>query len=982
MAAGSSRSRKQFAYDVFLSFRGEDVRKSFIDHLRHALSQRGITAFYDDTGLQRGDEIQSKLYEAIESSKVAVVTFSRRYANSRWCLDELVKITECRRSHGLIVLAVFYDVDPTNVRKQSASYWEAFREHEASYGDERVKKWRQALKTAADLAGFVLQHQANGYEAQFVQHIVKEVERKLDARLLDIPKYMVGAESSLIRQISTWLQNGSSQVQVGIIYGPGGVGKTTTAKVVYNENHRTFESSSFLVGVRTALGNETEFTRLQKQLIRNITGKEVIDIDSVPEGRQKIRKAIGTKKILVVLDDVDEEVGLHKMFDCSGWFFSGSKILVTTRNQHFQINNKSIARFEACLLDKKCSVELFSYHAFGQPAPPENYLNISMSFIEYCDGLPLALEVLASSLQSIRFEMWEHEFARLEKYFAEEVNNVLKWSFHSIQQSTVKDIFLHIAFYMVGMEKESALQILDGCGLHGKIGLENLIGKCLVSIEKNSDTLNMHHLIQQMGYEVVRQESHIELGRRSRLLGQMDAYEVLWKKTATRAVKGLSLKIADALDIDISLEGSYAGDPAKRMLMTYTPTKPSRQVPRQFRPIKTDAFTKMNNLDLLLLENVKLEGGYEDFPKGIKWLSWLGCPLKEIPLDFYFDELVVLDMQKSCLVYAWPGWKYIGALKVLNLSHSRHLRSTPDLSGAHMLEWISCEDCTSLLEVHESIGKLENLTHLNLDGCINLVTLPESIGNFKKLTRVTLKDCRNLRNLPINMLVSAEYLDLEGCHTLFKRSDQVEPSAATVLENSTNIIIPAASEACPVPCPPPPLPFNICLPSLKRLSLINCGISGDDIMEMMSFAPSLELVDLSNNPIGVIRNTTGSRPCLKLGYLGLKNCGVSRVDDMGLMSLALSLSYLELSNNPIRVMDNMNRAAYPKLEMLVLNNCPNLESISNISRDILLEADHSHSLKRITYYEGGRSIKEKQRHLIEANDYQNQVEIEQAAWLL
>uniref|UniRef100_A0A7N1A4D7 TIR domain-containing protein n=1 Tax=Kalanchoe fedtschenkoi TaxID=63787 RepID=A0A7N1A4D7_KALFE len=929
----SSRQREQSAYDVFLSFRGEDIRKSFIDHLLQALTQRGIRVFYDDKSLERGYEIQLKLYEAIESSKIAIVTFSRGYAYSRWCLDELVKIMERRRSHGLIVLTVFYDVVPTIVRKQSGPYQEAFHEHEANYEDERVKKWRQAL-TAADLAG---------YEAQFIQNIVKEVETKLDDRQLAIPKYMVGANSLLIKEINKWLQNGSSQVEVGIIYGLGGVGKTTNAKVVYNKNYLRFESDSFLAGVINTKGSEHDFIRLQKQLIRNITGNEEIKIDSVHDGRQKIKKTIGTKKILVVFDDINEEVELNKMSECSDWFFPGSKILITTRNKHLLRNDKSVvARFESCVLDEKCSVELFSYHAFGQPAPPEDYTNIFMQFVEYCGGLPLALEVSASSLRSLSSKMWGEEFARLREYSDEKVNNVLKWSFNSLQHSTVKDIFLHITFYMVGMKREFALWILDGCRLHGKIGLENLISQCLVSVCEYSDTLMMHQLIQQMGYEVVRQESPIDLGRRSRLFSQKDAYE------ATPAIKGLFLNIPDALDNDISSDGSYAVHSVKHMRMTYTPTNPSRQVPQQFRSIKTYAFTKMNYLDLLLLENVKLEGGFEDFPKGIKWLLWIGCPLKEIPLNFYFDELVVLDMQKSCLFHAWSSSKYIRALKTLNLSHSHYLRSTPDLSNAHMLEWISCEGCTSLVEVHESMGKLAYLTYLNLDGCINLVTLPEFNGNFKKvITKFLVKGCINLRNLPINRLGYVELLDLDGCRSLFK---------------SSNI------------CPSLTL-FDIFLPSLKKLSLTNFGISGDAVMEMVSHATSLESLNLSNNPIGVISNMN-RRPCLKLTQLRLENCGISRVDDMGMMSLAPSLEYLDLSNNPICVMGDMSRSVCLKLKYLFLNNCPSLLSISNIFKDCWLEAEHSHSLKRITYFKGRRSIEEKQRHLIKADDCQQYVEIE------
>uniref|UniRef100_A0A7N0VGY0 TIR domain-containing protein n=1 Tax=Kalanchoe fedtschenkoi TaxID=63787 RepID=A0A7N0VGY0_KALFE len=718
MASGSSQNSEGLVHDVFLSFRGEDVRKSFIDHLRAGLKREGITAiFYDDTRLERGDEIQSKLYEAIDCSKMAIVTFSHRYAESRWCLDELVRIMK-RRSHGLmVVLPVFYDIDPTHVRHQTGPYQEAFRKHKVAKID-RVSKWRQTLASTADLAGFGLQNQANGLPNSFIKlsspgsHLIFN---KYEAKLIKHIKYMVGGQSSLIQDINKWLQNGSSKVEVGIIHGPGGAGKTTTAKVVYNRNCRRFKSRSFLINLRTACQKDSEFIPLQNQLIRNITRNEDVKIDNISQGREKIKNVIGTHKILVVLDDVEDVAQFHKMFDCPDWFFAGSKILITTRDQHLLINDITISRFATCLLDEEKSVELFSYHAFGQAYPPEDKINISTPFIIYCGGLPLALEVLASSLRSIKSNMWKSQYERLQDYLDEKVFNVLPWSFDSLHD-TAKDIFLHIAFYMIGRNKEYALKILDGCGLHGEIRLEDLIAKCLVSVDEYHDTLTMHHLIQQMGHEVVRQKPPIELGRRSRKSGQKDAYKSL---------------------------AEYKGQDLQHP-----------------KPIKTSAFTEMENLDLLLLENVELYGSFDVFPKGIKWLLWKGCALKEIPFDFELDELVALDMQKSCLVQVWNDLKHMGALKILNLSHSHKLVSTPDLSSAFMLEWIWCEDCINLTNVHESIGKLENLTQLNVKGCVNLVTLPESIRSLKKLTSVIVHGCRNLKNLPINI---GSVLHLDGC---------------------------------------------------------------------------------------------------------------------------------------------------------------------------------------------------------------------------
>ncbi|GKG45062.1 NB-ARC domains-containing protein, partial [Tanacetum coccineum] len=56
----------RWKYDVFVSFRGEDIRRGFIDHLFNDFKQKGIHAFRDDRELPNGEEIFPHLYNAIE----------------------------------------------------------------------------------------------------------------------------------------------------------------------------------------------------------------------------------------------------------------------------------------------------------------------------------------------------------------------------------------------------------------------------------------------------------------------------------------------------------------------------------------------------------------------------------------------------------------------------------------------------------------------------------------------------------------------------------------------------------------------------------------------------------------------------------------------------------------------------------------------------------------------------------------------------
>ncbi|KAL5540118.1 hypothetical protein UlMin_044267 [Ulmus minor] len=117
-----SSSVPRWKYDVFISFRGEDTRKTFTSYLHTALRRENIETYIDEEGLERGDEISPALMRAIEESMISVVVFSENYANSSWCLDELVHILRCKREYGRQVVPVFYKVDPSDVRNQRGSY--------------------------------------------------------------------------------------------------------------------------------------------------------------------------------------------------------------------------------------------------------------------------------------------------------------------------------------------------------------------------------------------------------------------------------------------------------------------------------------------------------------------------------------------------------------------------------------------------------------------------------------------------------------------------------------------------------------------------------------------------------------------------------------------------------------------------------------------------------------------------------------------
>ena len=151
-ASSSSFTDQHNKFDVFLSFRGEDTRLGFIGHLYNALCQRGIKTFIDNN-LQRGEEISRGLLRVIESSRISIIVFSENYASSKWCLDELAKIVECKKKDQL-VLPVFYNIDPSEVRNQKGKFGEALSKHEEKLKDYKAQSWREALFEAANISGW------------------------------------------------------------------------------------------------------------------------------------------------------------------------------------------------------------------------------------------------------------------------------------------------------------------------------------------------------------------------------------------------------------------------------------------------------------------------------------------------------------------------------------------------------------------------------------------------------------------------------------------------------------------------------------------------------------------------------------------------------------------------------------------------------------------------------------------------------------
>ncbi|XP_050145719.1 disease resistance protein RPV1-like [Malus sylvestris] len=375
-------------YDVFISFRGEDTRLGFTSHLHAALLQKKIETYIDNR-LQRGEEIGPALLEAIEKSTISVIIFSQNYADSTWCLDELVHILECKERYGHMVIPIFYDINPSHVRKQHGSYADTFAQlaKRVDNSIDKVHKWRDALRTAANLSGFDYSNKS-GTEADLIKNVVDRIWTKLICESSCDLEGLIGIESR-IPQIEELLGIHSSDACITVgIWGMGGIGKTTLAETIFHKLSSKFEASCFVKNVREKSEKADGLDHLEKTLLKEILKEEGLSMRST-----FVRERLKCTKVLIVLDDVSDSIQLERLAGKRLRYGTGSRIIITSRDKRTLPEEGKIYEVEG--LKRDDALQLFCSHAFKNKSTPiTDYKELAEKAVDYAGGVPLALKLL------------------------------------------------------------------------------------------------------------------------------------------------------------------------------------------------------------------------------------------------------------------------------------------------------------------------------------------------------------------------------------------------------------------------------------------------------------------------------------------------------------------------------------------------------------------------------------------------------------
>ncbi|XP_054814354.1 disease resistance protein Roq1-like [Prosopis cineraria] len=698
---GSSSPRRTWKYEVFLSFRGEDTRNSFAGHLFSALQRKGIFTFKDDKRLEKGKHIRPELLKAIEQSRISFVVFSRKYADSSWCLDELAKISEAIGEPGCFVVPIFFDIDPSDVRRQSGKYREFFDKHEKDFGDniDKVQRWRLALTQVASLAGHDVRTKS---EADVIEEIVTDAIRKLGHRFSSLADDLVGMQSRA-EAFENLLDLESEDVRKVGMWGMPGVGKTTLAAVVYDRISHRFDACCLLLDV-SKVHEGPGLVRLQKQLLRE-TLQEKIEIFEHHRGTNLISTRLKHLKTLIVVDNVDHADQLDKLVGKSAWFGPGSRIIITTRNWHILNGHGVDEVYEVKLLNDEEALQLLCRRAFKQDDPLSDFSGMTHSLLQYAKALPLVIKVLGSFMYGLEVSERIAQLDRLKENPDQEVMGVLETSLARLEKKD-KDIFVDIACFFKGAEEIYVTKILEHCGFIPKIGIRVLRDRSLLNIVNG--TFWMHDMLQELGWKIAKGEFPDDPAKWSRLWSFKDIQTL---KTGTEKVEAIVLNPEDL----------------------------------QETPLKAEALSQMSRLRLIIIpNNVKFSGNLNNLSSELRFLSWHQFPFSSLPSSFEPDKLVELIMPDGNVRQLWEGEKRLPKLTVMDLRGSRSLIKTPNVKGVENLERLDLEGCTGLLQVDPSVGGLKKITFLNLRNCDHLISIPNTLFLLTSLEILNLSGCSRL----------------------------------------------------------------------------------------------------------------------------------------------------------------------------------------------------------------------------------------------
>ncbi|XP_022764727.1 putative disease resistance protein RGA1 isoform X2 [Durio zibethinus] len=518
---------------------------------------------------------------------------------------------------------------------------------------------------------------------------------------------------------------GDGGVSVIPIVGMGGIGKTTLAQLVYNDDSIKdhFDLTSWV-----CISDEFDVVKITKAVLQSVTS-EPCDEKEFNLLQVKLKEKLSRKKFLLVLDDVWNEkysawLELRPPFDAG---VPGSKIIVTTRSSNVSSIMRTTADYSLQYLSNEDSLSVLACHALdrGDFTEHPDLEEIGLKIVKKCGRLPLAIITIAGLLRTrVNHDAWKVILKSDIWKLSEEKTNIvpaLLLSYYSLS-SQLKQCFAYCSLfpkdYEFSVEETVQLWMAEGFlnGANTERRIEDLGRECFEELVSRS-------FFQASG----RAQSLFVMHDLINDLAQFVAEETYFKRERNEGMKNPSRTRHSSYVI-----GEYDGI---KKFETFFEAKSLRT----FLPF--DTMMPLQYAKCFLSDNV-----LDDLLPRLKCLRVLSLKryhISEIP-DFI---------------------RILKHLRYLDFSYTG-IRSLPDsLCTLYNLETLLLRFCKKLEKLPSKIGILKNLCHLDINGAVSIKEMPSGIGELTNLRALSdfiigqadglnIREMQNLSNLKGQLCIS------------------------------------------------------------------------------------------------------------------------------------------------------------------------------------------------------------------------------------
>ncbi|XP_059077645.1 disease resistance protein RUN1-like isoform X2 [Cryptomeria japonica] len=782
-------------YHVFINHRGPDVKKTLASHIYYALETHGLRVFLDKQELQVGDFLTPAIQSAIRSASVQIAIFSETYAQSPWCLDELVWMLDSDPT-SIKIIPIFYDIEPSELRHvEKEAYATAFEKHrrKGRVTDERVESWIKALEKVSAISGIPFRTEIDDH-GERLKEIVETVLVKVGREQLHVCEYPVGlrqAAEHFEKVVLSRSESKSTHV-VGIL-GLGGSGKSTLATHLYSSMCSQFQRCCFLSDV-----SKEKIPCLQQTLLRNLLRDKNLCIEDSRRGKALLQDRLrGLTRVLIVFDDIDNTEQVDNLLCVKDVLGNGSVILVTSRDQTLFVSSK-IETYNVKLLDEKQAQELFCWYAFGNTKPVDDLKDMVEELVRMCGGFPLALKILAGQLHNERNpRKWKQQLKSLLKKLPEDLLGRIVMDSYKSLDNTEKEAFLDVAHFLMGEDRDLVERVLDGFNDNGFQCLQTLRQKCLVEFE-------LADIIRSRALQVESVDWSVGIWRRAKGSFKIRMHDLVRDLARQIGRQDLPLRLCCSNDKMISTRprsSHHYGWLGYHVSTQKYDVRGIRRDESHELPVLLQN-QDINGLKILAVQNSSILQQFNSVSGDLIWLR-LSC-LWNIPSTLLLRSLRVLELhgvspQDFCNLF--DDREPPSELRALEVAFNRDFGSAststagpstavfkthgstseslpPPIAIRKSEAWLGKLNFGNLVKiVLQNIRGLKtlpikfeevtNLTHVDLSGCSDLEVLPNSFTEeLLQLQYLALRDCRNLDLQDLGKISTLEYLDFQGCSML------------------------------------------------------------------------------------------------------------------------------------------------------------------------------------------------------------------------